>query len=123
MMEFGYNGMPQKVEQPAASFLSYDELEKLDRNKLRPQLSEIYGQLIASERNGSYVEALTNLESEDRELKNDAIEYLARHQAYLMDGADTVLRIGFDNPEEKAVSDEVNTRLGVIFEKLAKVTH
>ncbi|MBI5400786.1 MAG: hypothetical protein HZB12_01575 [Candidatus Yonathbacteria bacterium] len=112
-----------RQEDIAIPFSAFEELEKIDRDKLRPQIDEIFGQLIASEKNGAYSEALTNLESNDKEIKNDAIEYLARHQAYLMDGVDTLLRMGFDNPEEKAVSDEANTRLGVIFEKLAKVTH
>lgn len=121
MMESNFSGMPQKRE--FAPSVNLEGLRNIDRKKLRPEIDEILGQLIASEEKGTYSEALADFDSNDEAIKNHALEYLQPHQEFLMDAVDTLLRMGFSNPEEKMVSDEANTRLGVIFGKFERITH
>ena len=121
MMESNFGKLPQKRELTPSAIL--EELKNIDRKKLRPEIDEILGQLIASEEKGAYSGALVDFDSDDVVIKNHALEYLQPHQEFLMDAVDTLLRMGFDNPEEKMVHGEANTRLGVIFGKLEKVTH
>lgn len=120
-MEGNFGSLPQGREFIPSTNL--EELRNINRQKLRPQIDEILGQLIASEEKGAYSEALADFDSDDLDIKNNAFEYLQRHQMYLMDAVDTILRMGFNNPEEKMVNDEANTRLGVIFGKFERITH
>lgn len=113
-MELNFDRPPQEKKLN----LEFERLENFDRANLRPEINDILGQLIASEREEAYSKALANVDSSDREIKEDAIGYLERHRAYLRDSADVILKMGFETPEEDDVRAELVTRIGVISEKL-----
>ncbi|MCK9344911.1 MAG: hypothetical protein M0P64_02145 [Candidatus Pacebacteria bacterium] len=92
-------------------------IESEKSRDMRPEIAEIATQLEASEDN--YSNALTDLESEDKGVREEAMIYLGRQEEYLINAADTFVRIGFDTPEERDTESAVRARLGIILEKLS----
>ncbi|MFA5997524.1 MAG: hypothetical protein WC791_03490 [Candidatus Paceibacterota bacterium] len=110
--------MEFKFEKPSPRENSdFKIIESPEAQTMRPQIAEIAGQLRASE--GNYEKALTDLDSEDKGVREETIIYLSSQQEYLMNAADTFVRIGFDTPEERDTESAVRARLGVILEKLS----
>jgi len=89
-----------------------------ERN-MRPQIAEIATQLEASE--DGFARALEEIGSHDEEIRESAMEYLARQQEYLMNAADTFVRIGFNTPEERDTEGAVRARLGTLLETLSSL--
>lgn len=116
-MKFNFETAPQHEK----VYSALEILENIDRSKIRPEFNDILGQLIASEKGGTYSNELSNLSSSDKEIKAGAVDYLSRHRDYLRDSADIILRMGFETPEEDTVRAEVVTRIGVISQALEEI--
>lgn len=105
---------------PTPSPLEKDDFNIIEASAayptMRPQIAEIIVELNASEDN--YRQALADLDSEDKGVRDEAIDYLMHQEEYLMNAADTMVRMGFDTPEEQDVDGSVRARLGIILEKL-----